>query len=518
MTDRVAASIAEILAHARAGAHERAWALFAEAGLAARRDSVAALTLHGRLLKDRGRNAQGEARRREYLAAAAAYAEAAALSGSTYPRINAATLSLLAGQEDQARRLAGETLALLDPPGDQPETPYFLAATRAEALLLLGREADARAALAEAIAAAPNAWEDHATTLRQFGLILAELGAPSEWLDRFRPPRSAHFAGGMRMPEPEDALRAAIMAWIAEERIGFGYGALAAGADILIGEALVAAGAELHVVLPAPCAAFVAASVRPFGAGWQVRFDALIAAAASVREIETRTDAADPAALGLADDVAMGRAAINARALESEALQLVVDRADSGMASNSERVWRRWQAAGRRQHRIVPAAVESDDAAEYHGSDHAIAAMLAIRIAAPTDRALQALAAILAERPPIAPPAWIDTTLLLRYPDASQAARAAIAIAPCLAAARPWRMAAHLGIAQPCDDPVTGATVYFGDAAAVALRILSAAPDETALASDLFAASLAVEAPGGAEPVGELDGGREPMPLFSLRL
>ncbi|HYD36647.1 MAG TPA: tetratricopeptide repeat-containing protein, partial [Allosphingosinicella sp.] len=146
-------------------------------------DDPAALGVRGRLLKDRALERDGAERRRLYGEAAAAYRSAAALSGSTYPLINAASLSLLSGDETQARTLAGQILRQIEADPDEPETPYYRAATRAEALLLLDREAEARAAFAEAIALAPRAWEDHASTLRQFALILAALGRDSAWLD-----------------------------------------------------------------------------------------------------------------------------------------------------------------------------------------------------------------------------------------------------------------------------------------------------------------------------------------------
>ncbi|MBL7439274.1 adenylate cyclase, partial [Escherichia coli] len=89
------------------------------------------------------------------------------------------------------------------------------------------------------------------STLRQFATILAELGLDADWLDAYRPPRTLHYAGQMRIRN--DATQSAgIDAVLAAENIGFGYGALAAGADMLIAERLLARDAELHVTLPSP--------------------------------------------------------------------------------------------------------------------------------------------------------------------------------------------------------------------------------------------------------------------------
>ncbi|MET0273023.1 MAG: hypothetical protein ABW360_08540, partial [Phenylobacterium sp.] len=64
-----------IIAHARAGALDHAWRLFVETGLEGA-DEPAALSVKGRLLKDRARAAEGVARRDLYRQAAAAYLRA----------------------------------------------------------------------------------------------------------------------------------------------------------------------------------------------------------------------------------------------------------------------------------------------------------------------------------------------------------------------------------------------------------------------------------------------------------
>ncbi|HEX2764894.1 MAG TPA: TRAFs-binding domain-containing protein, partial [Allosphingosinicella sp.] len=227
-----------ILALARAGATDEAWRLLGpvESG-----NDPTAAALRGRLLKDRARVASGERRASRYREAAAAYRRSAELAPATYPLINAASLSLLAGDGAEADTLAQEVLDRIEANPDEPETPYWRAATRAEALLLLGRHDEARAAFAEAIDLAPEAWEDHASTLRQFALILEAQAADAAWLELHRPPRSLHFGGHMAFDarvSRRGHLDEKIAAVLREEKVGFGYGALAAGADIIVAEAL----------------------------------------------------------------------------------------------------------------------------------------------------------------------------------------------------------------------------------------------------------------------------------------
>src|SRR3982750_2399890 len=132
----IAAPLSTIIALARAGALDHAWNQFSMAGYAVRDDDPAALTVKGRLLKDRALRASGDERRRFYLESAEAYRRAAALQPGTYPLINAATLSLLSGDVAQARDIAREVLDRIAREPEEPETPYWRAATEAEAWLI----------------------------------------------------------------------------------------------------------------------------------------------------------------------------------------------------------------------------------------------------------------------------------------------------------------------------------------------------------------------------------------------
>ncbi len=309
-------SLSEIRALARAGATDAAWSL-----LAAEPAGTETLTLRGRLLKDRAATAQGTARMALLRDAADAYVQAAAARPATYPLINAATLSLLGGARARAAQLATETLALLDSGAHEPDTRYWLAATRAEALLLLDREVEARAALRDAIAGTPRAWEDHAVTIRQFRLILAELDRPAAWLDACRPPAPIHFAGPIGIRADDAQLGTELAAAIAANGAGIAVGALAAGFDILAAEALVSAGADLHIVLPAPPDVFVARSVTPAGEAWRARFDALLAASAQV-DILDLPAGLSAAAVALAEEMAIGCAVRSAQLLDRETILL----------------------------------------------------------------------------------------------------------------------------------------------------------------------------------------------------
>lgn len=320
-------NLAQILSIARAGNPARAWSLFQSWGWDERSDDPNALTLKGRLLKDQAQASNGAERVRFFGLAAEAYAAAAELERDSYPLINAAALALLGGKPERARSLAHETLELLDSDPDQGENAYWREATRAEALLLLGDDTGARAALADGIAQLPQAWEDHAATIGQFELILAEQGRDAAWLDRHRPPPSLYFSGIIGLDEADPTMQQNIDAIIAREQPGFGFGALAAGADMLIAEALHNAGAELHITLPYPVDRFRALSVAPSGDHWLARFDALVEAAVRLdvlTELPDEEERSISVAVELADLVAMGQCVRNAGVLKSRPKGLTI--------------------------------------------------------------------------------------------------------------------------------------------------------------------------------------------------
>lgn len=334
---------------ARAGALEQAWAQFHAAGFGPDADNPDVLTVYGRLLKDRAARESGAARTALLNDAIAAYARASALSRATYPLINAATLAFLTGRRDEATALAQQTLSLLDSEDCAPDTPYWLDATRAEALLLLGRESEADAILGQAIRHHPAAWEDHASTLRQFGLIAEEAGRSAAWIDRFRPPPTLHFDGIMGVAADDRNARQAISERIDVIKPGTVIGALAAGADILVAEAATACGGQLHAALPCPPELFCEASVAPFGGDWVSRFERLMDEAVSVTVLGDWEPLSN-AAVQVAREAAMGLTIREGRRLQtfSSALRVWARGEESAQAGTDQ-----WSAQGLPLHRIL---------------------------------------------------------------------------------------------------------------------------------------------------------------------
>lgn len=323
----------QIIRLARSGSPERAWLLLMDIAQGLDGDPDV-LILKGRLLKDRAKRADGSEAAALYAEAADLYEQAAHQGNVSYPLINAASLALLAGQARRCEKLARRVLEVIESDPDEAETPYWHAATRAEALLLLDEEVDARAALARAMQRAPQAWEDHAATIGQMQLICREKGMSCDWLGRLRPPRSLHFAGIIGIDPQDDTLSSRVSDWLESENVGFGWGALAAGADIVIAEALLARGAQLNAVLPCPVDQFRKHSVEPAGQAWSARFDKLLQECETL-EILDHSASPDQGSVDLAESYASGLALHNAQNLQSEAVSLrVVENSGTQAATN----------------------------------------------------------------------------------------------------------------------------------------------------------------------------------------
>ena len=191
-----------VLALARAGATKEAEQRFLRYGLLAaaeREEDIAALA--ARISKDLALDAPFDGRRAQALRARDRYRAIHARTGGYYPAVNAATLSLVAGEPEVARELAR---AALDAARGSEEGSYYAAATAAEAHLLLGDEPAAEVALERAADVHGDDYASLATTRRQLRLVCALTGSDPEILRILAGPGVAHFCGH-RIAPPEVA-------------------------------------------------------------------------------------------------------------------------------------------------------------------------------------------------------------------------------------------------------------------------------------------------------------------------
>jgi len=520
-----------VLNLAKSGATARAESEFARLSLnQSQEPDVAALG--ARIAKDRGLAANGAERARLLARAADQYETIYRRSGGYYPGINVATLRLLAGQTQPAEQIAREVLALCQAAGGSAEDDYYRTASAAEAALVLGDPRTAQQALQRAAGFGADLAARTATR-RQLRLICAARALSEDVLAPLAPPEVIHYTGHMIAPpggsgrfkaEQEAEVASAIDAKLEQHGVGFGYGALACGADILFAEALLAKGAELHVVLPFSRDEFVRVSVAPGGAGWVERFDACVERARSITYATEDSYLGHDWIFSYGSFVAMGLAVLRARFLDGPVRQIAVwdGEATSGVAGTAfdVRTWRSLNRPadiilcaappaqrGQRQQGVAAARVQGELKTMLFGDVKGFSKLSEAQIPAFVTHVLGALGRVLEEygAQVLYRNTWGDG-LFLVLGDAAIGARCALGLQAALEAldlrafglpdTLALRLGGHFGPVFETTDPVQRVTNYFGAHVSRTARIEPVTPPGEVYVTEQFAARLALEPDG----------------------
>ena len=514
--DRAAREYLEVLVLARMGETAEAVRLSEAYDLGSRSDADS-LSLRARLAKDLALCEQGEKRAALLAEASDRYAEAYQRTGAYFPCINAATMAWLAGDTGRAHALAAQILA--DPAIDEL-TDYFGAATKAEALLILGDCDAAEGALRLALTLPGADKGSRSTTLRQLSLLAenASEGAAA-LLDVVRPPAVAMYAGHIfaEAPQVEALLVVDIDRALAEQDIGIGYGALAAGADILIAERLLARGAALHVVLPFAERDFIAQSVRPAGDGWVQRFQHCRDRAASLTAATRVGFMGDDAQYAFGSTVAMGLARLRAEHLGARCMQLAIWDGRGAERAGTAHDIHLWRSTGLPQALIGPPPLPpvTRPRAQLCTETRVLRAMLFAdfpgfsRISERTlpifwRDLMGGVAEVLARHRDgiCSSNAWGDGIFVV-FDSVETAAAAAVDIRRSLAdfdyrrlemsAATGMRIGMHYGPVFEATDPITRAQTFYGSEVTLTARIEPVTPPGSVFVTESFAAMLALK-------------------------
>lgn len=321
--------------------------------------------LHARLLKERAFAAVSKDERSKRAAASfEAYHRLYAAKQGYYPGVNAATMALCVGDTETAQRIASNLIAAAQHDAED----YWPLATLAEALVIVGRSADAKNVLLKARGARGADDGAKASTVLQFRRIGTVVDVDLDGLIKALLPRnvaviSGHmFRGSELDAQAQDATEAEIRKRaehvFAEHNVGFVYGGLACGSDIILAETALKLGAEFEAVLPFNTERFVEMSVRigdpPDAPGkWEKRFRAILDGTHGPCTL-TIMDPQDPADRDLdgyffygfryAAGCALQRAAMLQTAC---GLIVVSDDTEPDNVAGANRVFADWRAHGR---------------------------------------------------------------------------------------------------------------------------------------------------------------------------
>ncbi len=297
------------------------------------------LGMLGRTYKDLAATATTPAQRTHYLQRSAkTYAEAYRRSGGSWSGINAATISLLIGENEYARTLAQDVRneclgALAKDKGDQ----YWLLAALGEAALILHDLPQAETWYSRAAEHGKKRFGDMNSSRRNARLILRHWNEDENWIDScLHIPCVIVFAGHMidrpdrsevRFPEDlESAVANQIQQQIDSLKPGFGFSSAACGSDILFLEAMLDAGAEVSVVLPYSQEEFICDSVEsaPASKKWRARFDRVLGRVARVITASNQRLEIGGVSYEFCNELILGLATIRARQLDTALKPLAV--------------------------------------------------------------------------------------------------------------------------------------------------------------------------------------------------
>jgi class 3 adenylate cyclase len=537
-----------ILALARMGSSRAALEQYRASDLSAS-GAVEHRVLLGRLLKDMAAKAPAPARPAAFAAAAEVYRAVYEESGDPFPGINAASLALLAGDREAAERTARQ---LLQSEAVARPADYFTAATKAEALLIIGDMRAAGAALRSGLALNGSDEGARSSTLRQLRLLLGTLsctnGDAAALVDLLRPSPVVTYCGHMFRHDrgSEAALADAIDEALDKSGSKVGYGSLACGSDIMVAEAILRRGGEINVVLPFDDKSFIERSILPGGDAWLARFEHCRDNASSLTYASVSEYVRDRGQFRFGLLLAMGLARLRAAPLGAEAVQLAIwdgknPDADAGTSAEV----RHWRNCGGRTVIIEPGAIDRNCGQRRASTEdlpqRALRAIVFADFAgfsklresvlpAFSREVLGRVASVLAryEESICARNTWGDGVfVILRSATAAAALAAELQgalqfVDPALMSAEGsgMRISAHFGPVYEAQDPVTGSTTFFGREVTCAARIEPVTPIGGVYVTQPLAAMLAMEAPDRFDLcyVGRLDlaKGYGNMPLYGL--
>jgi len=327
------------LALARSGATQRSDAILTQLDEQGHRDEET-LGILARTHKDLWTRAATKSEgNRQLRLAHKFYQEAYKLTHGYYSGINAATLALLLGRNEDARGLAGAVrracLAELKTLPPDSENRYWPLATLGEACLILRRWSDAEDWYGQAAKIAKGNFADLSSTRRNARLILDHVGRDRAGIEKaFQLPTVVVFSGHLidrpdrrpsRFPaQIEAAVRKAIRDQLEQMNAGFGYASAGCGSDILFLETLRELGGETHIVLPYAQKQFIKDSVDIVPGNWRERFKQVLKSANSVIVASNERLEEGGMSFEYANFLLHGLADIRARQLETKLEPLAV--------------------------------------------------------------------------------------------------------------------------------------------------------------------------------------------------
>jgi class 3 adenylate cyclase/tetratricopeptide (TPR) repeat protein len=272
-----------------------------------------------------------------------------------YPCINISFMYFFSGEYESGKEYAEKAWKICEKLKASGKHDYWIQATEAEALLLLGSVDDAVFAYGEAVAM-PDAKPSRVSSTRKQALQIAaayEDGEISQKIQNAFPTLgivafSGHVLdqpGSNRRfpPEAEEIAKKEIAAALDEMGASCGYSSAACGTDILFLEIMIERGAETHIFLPFAKEEFIETSVRRAGGNWVSRFEAVLDQATSIHYVTKDGYNCEDTLYTFCNDVLLGFAAMRGRGMDENPRLLVFWDGQPGAEGGTGELVKKWR-------------------------------------------------------------------------------------------------------------------------------------------------------------------------------
>ncbi len=263
------------------------------------------------------------------------YLQAFKKSRGYYSGINAASMSCMLGERENAGRLARMVLKIcMDRMRAGEKRDYWILATMGEGLLLLGDTDKALQYFKFARGVSGKNFSYLASTRKQMGLLKNYIDIEKEVFALLKVPPVVAFTGHMLdrpgrkhsrfSPDTEEDVKNAICGVLERINPGIGYSSAACGSDILFLECMHERRAETNIVLPFVFEDFMRTSVEFAGRGWAERAQRALSKSTQVLMATEGKYAGDDLLFDYANRIIMGKTILRSELLETDPVLVAV--------------------------------------------------------------------------------------------------------------------------------------------------------------------------------------------------
>ena len=272
-----------------------------------------------------------------------------------YPCINISFMHFFSDNFEEGKKYAEKAWKICEKLKADGTHDYWIQATEAEALLLLGSVDDAVFSYTEAVAM-PDVKPSWVASTRKQALQIASAYEDEEIRNKiynaFPTLGIVAFSGHVLdqpgsvprfPPEAEEIAKKGIVEAIEKMNATCGYSSAACGTDILFLETMIERGGETHVFLPFAKEEFIETSVRRAGGNWVSRFESVLDQATSIHYVTKDGYNGEDSLFSFCNDVLLGFAAMRGRGMDEDPKLLVFWDGEPGSVGGTGELVKKWQ-------------------------------------------------------------------------------------------------------------------------------------------------------------------------------